>query len=339
MQQKVFTIILLILFAQLSHAQYDLEADYIIDESKLRFTLTKDDTYKFGVIDRLSNKIVLQPKYEYAMFYSLNDYTLVEVHRDYTNRWRFWEWDFLPGFSVTGGTGDNRLFDTKVPRRKKTLYLLSDKQPRKIWSSRETIGRFHHFNVRPMDNNQVLINDRLYQISDKGSRLISKNVKDQLTTDTYAYEKNKRLHIIDRQGKRIDKKVYQSIDSLTFKVSSGELTVNLVKFSPRLIAPAYQFDNGNIYIFPDFKKTLPLHIKPNQHKGDLTTEELIEGVWLITTVPNTDFFVFLSFRNGERFYRLLDTQGNWHLTLPDTIDFEIVLPTGHVIWPPKQNSK
>jgi len=75
MQQKVFTIILLILFAQLSHAQYDLEADYIIDESKLRFTLTKDDTYKFGVIDRLSNKIVLLPKYEYAMFYSLNDYT------------------------------------------------------------------------------------------------------------------------------------------------------------------------------------------------------------------------------------------------------------------------
>ena len=75
MQQKVFTIILLILFAQLSHAQYDFEAENIIDESKLRFTLTKDDTYKFGVIDRLSNKIVLQPKYEYAMFYSLNDYT------------------------------------------------------------------------------------------------------------------------------------------------------------------------------------------------------------------------------------------------------------------------
>lgn len=75
MQQKVFTKILLILFAQLSHAQYDFEADNNIEESELRFTLTKDDTYKFGVIDRLSNKIVLQPKYEYAMFYSLNDYT------------------------------------------------------------------------------------------------------------------------------------------------------------------------------------------------------------------------------------------------------------------------
>src|SRR5690606_18574468 len=93
------------------------------------------------------------------MFYSLNDYTLVEVHRDYTNRWRFWEWDFLPGFSVTGVTRDNRLFDTKVSRRKKILYLLNDIQPRKIFSSRETIECFHHFNVRSMDNNQVLIND------------------------------------------------------------------------------------------------------------------------------------------------------------------------------------
>ena len=94
------------------------------------FAVVTDSLNRKGVIDQ-NNNVILAPDYDDIHLHALEDYTIAEVHQSSYTRWRFWEWKFLPGFNLMGGGNDNRLFDTKVKRMEKALFILGNK-PRKI---------------------------------------------------------------------------------------------------------------------------------------------------------------------------------------------------------------
>lgn len=300
------------------------------------FAVITDSLDKQGVIDQ-NNKLIIASEYDVIHLHTLEDFTLAEVHESFYTRWHFWEWKFLPGFNLMGTGNDYRLFDTKVKRLKKTVFILGDK-PRKIRSERTTDDRFitdKHFDIRTLDSNQVLIDGRLYNVDLKGAHLLSDGIRDSLTEHTFARRKGRRLYILDRNGKQGNRKGYTLLDSIAFKVEDVSVGKRLTRDYAR-IASAYRNDEGLIFIYPDFSKALPHLIHENRHFDDPTAEELIRGLWMLASVPKSDYFVFMSFRDGERFFRFLDMQGNWHQTLPTGIPFMVTERSGDILWPGKE---
>lgn len=301
--------------------------------TKQGFAVITDSLDQKGVIDK-NNHIIVPANYEYMRLLTLDDYTLAEAYSSYTTRWRFWEWKFLPGFNIMGSGGDNRLFDTAVKRIKKTVFVLEDK-PHKVRSRRITDKSYinKYFDISTLDNNQVLIDDRLYSIDAKGNHLIASAIKAPLSSHTFARQKKGNLHIIDRKGKRIDLKSYRMLDSLLLNIAgTQEMIVPLNRSSYGSIATAYQDEDGQTFIYPDFSKPLPQTIGENRHPDGPTAEELVRGLWQLSSVPDSDYFLFMSFRDGARFFRFLDTNGNWHQNLPAHIPFTVVRPSGDIIW-------
>jgi len=300
------------------------------------FAVITDSKDKKGVIDQ-NNKVIIAPEYDVIQLHVLENFTIAEVHASYYTRWRFWKWKFLPGFNLMGGGNDNRLFDTKVKRLKKALFVFGDKTL-KVRSEQLTDNEYpvdNYFDIITLDNNQVLIDHRLYNIDPNGAHFLAEGVKEPLTAHTFAQREGQRLYIMDRNGKHVSGKGYTLLDSIAFKVEDVPVVKRLTReYAP--IASAYQNVEGLVFIYPDFSKPLPWLIHDNMHPDDPTAEELIRGLWMLASVPESDYFLFMSYREGERFFRFLDTQGNWHQTLPPGIPFTVVQRSGNIIWPGKE---
>lgn len=297
------------------------------------FAVVTDSLSNTGVIDK-NNRVVIPFDYDRIDFSELDDFTLAEAHKTYYSRLRFWEWKFLPGFNLMGTGNDNRLFDTKVERLKKTMFVLGQKN-RKIRSVRMTASGFlsDYSDISVLDSNQILIDGTLYGIDKRNIHSLARHIKAPLTEHTFAEQQGNRLYIRDRKGKKIEKSGYTRMDSIEFKVEDVPVFVNLTQSNYQPIASAYKGEDGQTYIYPDFSKPVPRLLHDNLQTGDLTAEEMLRGAWTIASVPESDYFMLMSFRDGERFFSFLDTQGNWHQQLPDTIPFTVVQRTGDILWP------
>jgi len=300
------------------------------------FAVITDSLDRKGIIDK-NNQVILAPDYDNIQLHPLEDFTLAEAFKSYYTRWRFWEWKFLPGLNLMGSGSDNRLFDTKVKRLKKTVFILGNKN-RKVRGKRITDAGYvnTYFDIRTLDSNQVLIDGELYDIREKGARFIASGIIDPLTEQAFAQQKDQRLYIIDRSGKRVNRKGYTFQDSIKFKVEDIPIKKRLTRDGFRPIASAYEDGNGHTFIYPDFSKPLPRRMHDNMHPDDPTAEELIRGLWTLASVPGSEYFLFMSYRDGKRFFRFLDTQGNWHQTPPPGIPFTVVQQSGDILWPERE---
>ena len=300
------------------------------------FAIITDSLGRKGVIDTNNTKII-PAFYDQIHLSETEDFTLVETYHWYDVRWRFWEWQFLPGFSFLGTRGDNRLFDTKVKRLKRTVLILRDR-PKKV--RRECLTdnglKNNYFKLRILDGNQILIDDRLYQIRANGAHFLAAGVKELLSSQTLAQHKNQRLYLINRKGKRLKGRRYRTIDAIPMRLGADLLMTPLARASSRPIATTYQNDEGRIFIYPDFSKAFPLLINENPRPEDPSAKALIQGLWLLASVPRSDYFVCISNLNGKQYYRFLDRQGNWHRNLPPSISFTVVRPSGDILWPAQE---
>src|SRR5690606_23482026 len=123
---------------------------------------------------------------------------------------------------------------------KKTVFDLGDKL-HKVCSEQLTDKSYvyKYFDIRTLDSNQEMIDDMQYSICLKKDRRIASGIKASLNPHTFAQQKKRRLHIIDRKGKRIDNKSYEVLDSILFKVVETQaMTVPLGKRSYGSIAAA-----------------------------------------------------------------------------------------------------
>ena len=239
--------------------QYD-HAEFFTEHG---FAVITDHLGKKGVINK-SDQLVLPSEHEYIRLFMLNDFTLAEVNSYYYTRWRFWEWEFLPGFSLSGGGSDKRLFDTKVKRVKKAVFVLGQK-PREIIEEVVTDKSYvdKYFDIKALDSNQVLIDNRLFKIEPKQVRSIASGVKGPLSPETFAQLKKKQLHLIDKHGKRLSEKPFLEVDSVVFNLENKRIALETSLSSNRSITSAYKNAEGAYFIYPNFSKALPQLIHEN----------------------------------------------------------------------------
>ena len=298
------------------------------------YAVVVNDANRYGVIN-MANEAVIPLIYEHVSLTMLQDYTVAETQESYRAGYRFWDWHFLPGFNIIGGSGDRRLFDTKVTREKRTLWILGPKN-RKIASKAETkpTSINAHFRITALENNRLWADGDLYAIGNRGARRIASHIKIPPRGFPYIQHRGDKLRVADHNGRPIDRRVFTPVDAATIKV--GNVPVSVVLSPINLRKPsAYRDTDGNYYCYPDFGKPLPGAVQDTVPDNiRLSAKEILtKHLWMMASVPDSDYFVLMGFDDGTRFFLFLDTQGRWHQTLPSDIPFTVVEPSGNIIWP------
>lgn len=301
------------------------------------YAVVANDENRYGVIN-MANETVIPLIYEHVSLTTLEDYTVAETQESYRADYRFWNWRFLPGFNIIGGSSDKRLFDTKVSREKQTLWVLGPKH-RKISSKAETKPTFGnaYFRITALENNRLWADGNLYAIGDRGARRLASHIKIPSDSFPYLQRLGDNVRVVDPNGKPIDRRIFTPVDSASLKMSNSKLiTVSFIHKNQRKQPTFYRDREGHYYCYPDFGKPLPDTVQntPPDEDGISVQKVLQEQLWMIAPVPNSDYFVLMGFDDGTRFFRFLDTQGNMHRTLPPDIPFSVTVePTGSIIWP------
>ena len=301
------------------------------------YAVVVNDANQYGVINT-ANEAVIPLIYEHVSLTTLEDYTVAETQESYSADYRFWDWRFLPGFNIIGGTGDKRLFDTKVTREKRTLWVLGPKN-RKIASKAETKPTFGkaYFRIITLENNRLWVDGHLYAIGGRGARRLASHIKIPSGDFPFLQHLGNKLRVVDRNGKPIDRRVFTPVDSVSLKMNNSTRTdISLTVKKNRQQPILYHDGHGNYYCYPDFGKPLPDTVQNTSPDEDgLSAQKVLqEQLWMMAPVPKGDYFVLMNFDDGTRFFRFLDTQGNMHRTLPTDIPFSVTVePTGSIIWP------
>ena len=301
------------------------------------YAVVVNDANQYGVINT-TNEAVVPLIYEHVSLTTLEDYTVAETQESYSADYRFWDWRFLPGFNIIGGNGDKRLFDTKVKREKRTLWVLGS-QNRKITSKAETkpTSIDAYFRTIPLEKNRLWVDGNLYSIGNRGSRRLASHIKIPSGGFPYLQQLGDNVRVVDLSGKPIDRRIFAPVDSATLKMSNSMQTyISLTVKKNRQQPILYRDNSGNYYCYPDFGKPLPDTVQndPPDEDGLSAQNVLQKQLWMMTPVPNSDYFVLMNFNDKRRFFRFLDTQGKMHRTLPKDIHFSVTVePTDFIIWP------
>ena len=284
------------------------------------------------LINTNNQPVSIPVKYTSLKLLPFPDYTLVEFTREYANHWRFWEWTFLPDFSFFGTPSRNRLFDTKVFREKRTLYWLEGQH--RIQSKKGGGGKTR-FDIWPVAENTVQVDDNLYRISPPTMKRIAKGivVHKNVGGSYYLQKKGHSFQVVDSTGKRVMPIKLQSITELTLDVEGVPLVLPTEKRQPFYykLADFYEDESGNSYVHPDLSKRFPRHIKPYPFQDSMTAEEILKKAQTVAVVPESDQFL-LTLDFGKRVFAL-DTAGNWQDPNAIIGKITVVSRSGSILWP------
>lgn len=282
-----------------------------------------------GLIDSTGRE-VLPLRYDYIKLELINGRTLVTTEEKYVNRWRFWQWKLLPGFSFMGSNTDKRIFDTKVVRYKQQLSLAE-------YNKKIATYRFSHDSdprrygtLTCLDEQSFCQNNRLYRLREKNVKLIAKHIYGVTAENLLLQKKGAYYRIITHDGKKADRKKYKISTSLLFTIQ-GEPTVIKNK-EYRMPLAVFKDQQGKQFIYPDFSKPFPKEVHSSADTGTFTGR--ITDAILVAGIPGTDCFLIGFFTpEGSYNYRILDTKGNWRSGVPVAHNFAVMQNTGDILWP------
>lgn len=327
-----------------SHALYgyaDFHGNIIIDPQYERGDFFHNGVAvvrKKGAKDMLINAhnepIPIPIKYSTLRLLPYQGYTLVEFTEEYSNRWRFWEWKFLPDFSLFGTPNRNRLFDTKVLREKRSLYWLEGQT--KIQSKKGGKGKGEtYFFVSQISENMIQVDDKLYHLNVPDIKRIAKDIVINKNVEGKGFLQNKGsfLQVVDSTGKRIMPIQLRSIKKLTLRVEGSLFTLHSEVQQPLYykLGDFYEDEQENIYVHPNLRKTFPREIKPYPFDDSITAKEILKKTQSIAPVPKTNTFL-LTLDFGKRVFAL-DTDGNWHDPNTNIGKITVVSRAGNILWP------
>lgn len=285
-----------------------------------------------AVIDK-SNTIIVPYVNEFIELVTLDDYTLAKVMDSYDANYRFWEWRFLPGLNLLGGgSNDKRLFDTDVVRLRETLFLLGKKNRKMASITRSIENRSINLKTHPLTNNQFLLEGNLYTIGKNGPKKLASNIIQKIDSNTFLQQGAGFIRIIDHNGIPISKDKYKAVKALELKTEDTIASLDLDKEMYLRITNPFQDQKGNIFIDPDFSKSLPKQVNDHTLSKGITTADILNRVRNIRAIPHSNYFLFLG-NFGESQHLYLDTEGNWHDTLPDSVSLTIVNNINEIKWP------
>jgi len=300
------------------------------------FAVVKDKQMRHGVIDKTS-KLVIPFQYRNVYLQVVGNRTFARTERGYVNPLRFWEWRFLPGFSITGGSSDSRLFDTKVKRAHLKITVLETNQT--IFSERISTGAgfSFHFGIHPLDSQHFLQRNRLFKLTDRKVKLLARNIFDEADGGLLLQQRGSGFRLIDREGKPASSRRYRQTYSLHTAINGQPfaIPVSSNRYDKACYAMVLTDDEGRQYIFPDFHKPFPSEVAAVA-VHDFAADTVLSTARLINGMPGTDRFMLRWFnRQASWFeYPMVDTAGRWHMHPPPNNAFTVVIPSGNIIWPP-----
>ncbi|SFB91598.1 WG containing repeat-containing protein [Parapedobacter composti] len=300
------------------------------------FAVVEDEQLRYGVIDK-SGELVIPFRYRNIYLRVAGNRTLARTERTYTNRLRFWEWRFLPGFSITGGSSDSRLFDTEVKRAHVKITVLETNQT--IYSQRVPAASSYgqQFAIRPLDKLHFLQGNRLFKLTDRKVKRLARHIFDEVDGGLLLQQRGNGFRLIDREGKPASGTRYRQADSLHTAINGLPLSIAVSsnRYDDACRAMVLADDEGHQYIFPDFSKAFPARIDAAAVHG-VAADTVLRTARLISGMPGTDRFMLRWFNRQASWFEhtMVDTAGHWHMDPPLDNKFTVVIPSGDIRWPP-----
>lgn len=286
------------------------------------------------LVDTDNRVITIPLKYDQLRLHPFSDYTLLESTYQYTNRWRFWEWKFLPDLSFFGSSARNRLFDTAVQRERSALYWLEGQ--RELTSKKATRGKTDtYIYLQPVAENTLQVDDGFYRVEDSRIKRIAKGVVAYkwLEEGLYLQKKGSTLRVVDSTGRQVMPHRFRPIMALPVEVEGKPFPLATEFYEPTYHRSGdfYQDDKGNIYAYPDLKKTFPQHIRPYPFGDSISATEILKRAQSFAPIAHSDRFL-LALDYGKSVF-VLDTAGNWHDPKESIGQITVVSPSGSILWP------
>lgn len=296
--------------------------------------VVQDEGGKYGVINNDNQLLVPFVKERFRLF-SVGDQTLIETSVHYTNSLRFWEWQFWPGFSLTGSSTDKRLFDTQVLREKVTLRWL---EKNRILKTRR--GPAHtsylRFRIRNLSENKVLIDNDLYKIESSGATKLASNIEEVVDQRQLLQSGSKGYRLVDIDGKSRRKTWLKPITELDLEINGQPDTLVIKKqdnYGLHSKGDFYRDRKNNTVVSTAFDKVFPTIIDEYTHSDTLSARDILDKSRYIAPIPGTDRFMIVL--NDLKTLTALDTNGHWHPAAAHYEDFRLMTTSRtHILWPP-----
>lgn len=295
------------------------------------------DGGKDSLINTDNRVVPLPADYDELRLQSYGDHVLVEATRYYTNRWRFWEWRFLPGFSIIGGgSSDRRLFDTEVAREESTLYwgngLKKMKSKKGGYGGGETV-----FFVQDRGEGVVQVDHELFRMDDGRLSRLAKHVEPYKTVDG-GFLLQKRIggsfRLIDHQGNAVSRERFKQISEFLVRVAGKEVVLksNRGIDRPRTRVELYRNRENQVFVYPDLGKEFPTDIASYPLNDSISAETILTRAQSIASIPNTDRFIIVA--DFGKTVNIVDTKGKWHDPEENQHDFKVLSAgVNNILWP------
>jgi hypothetical protein len=309
---------------------------------------------RYGLIDQ-TGKTIVPLRYPLTQLYSRGLFTLILTKKEYNAWWRFWQWKFMPGFNVLSTSNHGPFLVTKVPRArwliqslpgKRTLFRqkrMEENVPnsqywKKDWYPYQNVPRDIEItssgNALKVQNNLFLLGP-----NHKLKKTVG-NVLDLINDTTVLAFKNEQYLKVTITGKSLDKENYTMVDRVQFHVDpdkSIEVKKQRADMYPFPTISNFIFKDhaGKTYLFPDLAKPLPAHISDYKRGSEtVTASAILEGTLLITSIPDSKYFLVQSVfgKDNERKCLLLDGNGNWNTDIPAYEGLDQMLNNGELLF-------
>src|SRR5690554_2037562 len=287
---------------------------------------------KEKLINPDNQQIPIPIEYDELRLHSFSQFTIIELIETYANRWRFWEWKFLPDFSFMGSSSRNRLFDTEVMREKRSLYWLEGDH--KIQSKKGGKGNGEtYFYLNSVGENKIQIDHNFYRIENQTIKRIVKNVKTGKGVNGGFFLQKKRNHfqIIDSTGRKLSTQKFNHQVEIELEVEGTPYTLVSESHYPtyRKSANFYKDHKGHFYIYPDLSKKFPSEINRYPFQDSITAKEILKRAQTLVSIPDTDRFLLV---HGRKVFAI-DTAGNWQNPDENREQITVLTRSGNTVWP------
>lgn len=320
----------------------DLEGNVMIEPQYERagffqnnVAIVRMEGEKEKLINLDNQHIPIPIKYKELKLHSFPHYTIIELIETYTNRWRFWDWRFLPDFSFMGTPSRNRLFDIDVMREKRSLYWLEGNQI--IQSKKGEKGKGDtYFYLNSIGENKIQVDDKFYRIDNGAIKQIAKNVEigKEVNGGYFLQNRGSYFQIIDSTGRKISNQKFQPLLEIELDVEGTPYTRSTESHYPtyRKSAHFYKDDKGFNYVYPDLNKKFPSKISHYHFQDSITAVEILNRAQSFASIPDTDRFL-LVLDHGKNVFAI-DTAGYWQNPDEHMAQITVLSRSGNSLWPP-----
>lgn len=294
--------------------------------------IVRNSEDKYGIID-LDGRLILPFRKDNFRLFTVGDQTLIELSSKYKSNLRFWNWQFWPGFSLTGGGNDKRWFDTNVPREKVQVRWLE--KDRTIRSKRGAAQDSRlRAKVTVFDERTFLLDDELYRLDEKKAVKIASKISKTVNYPLFLQKVNNEFKLMKLGEELVLEKMLQVLPEMDLLIAEQDYRFQIQMRTDYQVyskGDFYKAGNGQVYVFPDFDKPFPTKISDQTTSDSLSADEILDRARYIQPIPNTDRFMIVL--GDLKTLIALDTEGNWHPADEHKHDFRIVTPSGGILWP------